>query len=239
MDFLPEGYELDTFTTHRNNEEVSLNSYGEQLIQLSIASKLRVLNGRKRGDLQGHFTYLGYPGCSTVDLVLASEKIFQTNTIQYFSVQTFMTILDHRPIPLKILWKYSTRVDETTTSNCTLEDKPRRFIWNNNLEKLSTETLEKELRSIKWKDFNELQTNKIENINIHNRIENEIESKDISSPSQAGIRKNYRTTDHIFTLFSLIKKALCKGKYLYTCFVDFRKAYDSTCRKRLLYSLRK
>ena len=29
-----------------------------------------------------------------------------------------------------------------------------------------TETLEKELRSIKWKDFNELQTNKIENINV-------------------------------------------------------------------------
>ena len=33
-----------------------------------------------------------------------------------------------------------------------------------------TETLEKELHSIKWKDFNELQTNKIENINVE--IEN-------------------------------------------------------------------
>ena len=37
LDFLPEGYELDTFTTQRNNEDVSLNSYGEQLIQLCIA----------------------------------------------------------------------------------------------------------------------------------------------------------------------------------------------------------
>ena len=64
---------------------------------------------------------------------------------------------------------------------------------------------------------------------IYNRIENEIESKDILSPSQAGFRKNYRTTDHIFTLFSLIKKALCKGKYLHTCFGNFRKAYDSIC----------
>ena len=67
LDFLPEGYELDTFTTHRNNEDVSLNSYGEQLIQLCVASKLRVLNGRTREDLQGHFIYLGYRGCSTVD----------------------------------------------------------------------------------------------------------------------------------------------------------------------------
>ena len=47
---------------------------------------------------------------------------------------------------------------------------------------------------------------------IYNRIENEIKSKDILSLSQAGFRKNFRTTDHIFTLFSLIKKTLCKGK---------------------------
>ena len=55
---------------------------------------------------------------------------------------------------------------------------------------------------------------------IYNSIENEIESKDMLSPSQAGFRKNYRATDHMFTLFSLIKKALCKGKYLYTCFME-------------------
>ena len=84
LDFLPECYELDTFTTHRNNEDVSLNSYGEQLIQLCIASQSRVLNGRTRGDLQGHFTYLSYQGCSTVDLVLASEKIFQYKRLQPF-----------------------------------------------------------------------------------------------------------------------------------------------------------
>ena len=43
LDFLPEGYELDTFTTHRSNENISINSYGEQMVQLCIASKLRVL----------------------------------------------------------------------------------------------------------------------------------------------------------------------------------------------------
>ena len=73
---------------------------------------------------------------------------------------------------------------------------------------------------------------------FYNRIENEIESKNILSPSQAGFRKNCRTTDHIFTLFSLIKKKLCKGEYLYTCFVDFRKTCDSICGKRLLYRLK-
>ena len=105
-----------------------------------------------------------------MDLVLASENIFQTNLMHYLSVQTFTIFSGHRPILLRILWEYPTRIDETKISNCTLEDKPQRFIWNNKLEKLYIETLEKELRSIKWKDFDELQTNKIENINFE--IEN-------------------------------------------------------------------
>ena len=88
-------------------------------------------------------------GCSI--LHYSSENIFQTNLMQYLSVQTFTALSDHRPILLKILWKYPTRLDETKTSNCTLEDKPQRFIWNNKLEKLYTETPEKELCSIKWK----------------------------------------------------------------------------------------
>ena len=106
LDFLQERYELNTFSTHRNNKDASLNSCGEQLIQLCIVSKLRILNGRTRGDLEGHFTYLGYQGCSTVDLVLASENIFQTNLIQCLSVQTFTIFSDHRPILLRILRKY-------------------------------------------------------------------------------------------------------------------------------------
>ena len=49
LDFLSDGYELDTFTTHRNKEDVSINNYGEQLIQFCIRSKLGVLNVRTRG----------------------------------------------------------------------------------------------------------------------------------------------------------------------------------------------
>ena len=44
---------------------------------------------------------------------------------------------------------------------------------------------------------------------------------------QAGFRKDCGTSDHIFTLSSLINTYIKKGKYLYTCFVDFQKAYDS------------
>ena len=75
LDFLSEGYKLDTFTRHRNKEDISLSSNGEQSIQLCIASNLRVVNSRRRGDLQWHFPDLGYQGCSTVDLVLASDNV--------------------------------------------------------------------------------------------------------------------------------------------------------------------
>ena len=75
MSFLPGGYELDTFTVSRNNEDVSINYFGQPLLKLCIAAKLRIFNSRPRGDLQGHFTYFGFQECSTVDLVLVPEIV--------------------------------------------------------------------------------------------------------------------------------------------------------------------
>ena len=40
---------------------------------------------------------------------------------------------------------------------------------------------------------------------LYIRIENEVEKKKYTLPISAGFRKNYRTTDHIMTLFTLIK----------------------------------
>ena len=41
---LPDNYELDEFTRTR---DVHKNMYGEKLIDLAIATKMRILNGRK------------------------------------------------------------------------------------------------------------------------------------------------------------------------------------------------
>ena len=128
--------------------------------------------------------------------------------MQYLSVQTFTTFSDHRPILLKILWKYPTHVDEATISACTLEDKPQRFIWNNKLEKLYTKTLEREMRSIKWKDFNELQTNKIENINVE--IENLLPNTEDTFIDTAGkvLRKTRKHKE------SEVKNRKTRNKYM-------------------------
>ena len=49
--------------------------------------------------------------------------------------------------------------------------------------------------------------------------------------------KEAQTSDHIFTLRTCIEKYTKQKKRLYSCFVDYRKAFDTvcTCRDALLY----
>ena len=85
--YLPQDYKIDSRTLRRNNQDISINDYGQQLFDFCIAAKLRILDGRNRGDLKEHLTYIGDKGHSTVDLVLASEIcLLQSGLIQYLSV---------------------------------------------------------------------------------------------------------------------------------------------------------
>lgn len=57
---------------------------------------------------------------------------------------------------------------------------------------------------------------------------------------QAGFKRQHRTSDHIFTLNTLVRKCLRKkhgSKKLYTCFVDFSKAFDALWRPFILEKL--
>ena len=58
------------------------------------------------------------------------------------------------------------------------------------------------------------------------------------SKHQAAFRPGHSTSDHIFTLKSIINKYVMgnKGK-LYTCFVDFRRAFDSIWREGMLVKM--
>ena len=103
--YLPQDYELNTVRSVRNNQDTSVNEFGQHLLDLCTEAKLRILNGRTRGDLQGHLTYVG---CSTVDLVLASEAYLTKSTIiQYLLVQDLNFLSDHRPILLKLTRNYN------------------------------------------------------------------------------------------------------------------------------------
>ena len=148
MHYLPRNYELDIIRSVRNNQDTSVNEHGQQLLDLCIETKLRNLNGRTRGDLQGNLKYVGFNGCSTVDLVLASEASLTKSTIvQYPSVQDLNFLSDLRPILLKRLNNYNSILNKTITITqvCKLKDKPTKYTWKSTLEKdfvsrLSTKT---------------------------------------------------------------------------------------------------
>ena len=57
--------------------------------------------------------------------------------------------------------------------------------------------------------------------------------------SLLGFEKESRPADHIFVLKTLIDTYKKSGKKLYTCFVDFQKAFDSVWRVGLFYKLLK
>ena len=45
LNYLIQEYELDTIRLVRNNQDTSVNEYGQQLLDLCIETKLRILNG--------------------------------------------------------------------------------------------------------------------------------------------------------------------------------------------------
>ena len=73
---------------------------------------------------------------------------------------------------------------------------------------------------------------------LNNRIQSFCTENGLIHKNQIGFQKNCRTTDHIFTLKTLVKKYVTVGKEkLYTCFVDFQKAFDSVWHKGLFHKL--
>ena len=74
---------------------------------------------------------------------------------------------------------------------------------------------------------------------LNNRFLNFFQDHDLIHPSQIGFLKGSRTSDHMFSLTTLIDKYVThinKGK-LFCCFIDFQKAFDSIWHDGLLHKL--
>ncbi|VDI26291.1 Hypothetical predicted protein [Mytilus galloprovincialis] len=86
---------------------------------------MRVVNGRCMGDLLGHFTCFNTHGQSTVDYLIANERLF--NQILYFRVSEFVSTFSdcHCKISWEILAKY--QITETQSNN--LHAAPVNFRW--------------------------------------------------------------------------------------------------------------
>lgn len=77
---------------------------------------------------------------------------------------------------------------------------------------------------------------------LQNRLSLYVKEQDIIPQNQIGYRAQSRTSDHILSLRSLIDRyvnRLGKQSYLFTCFVDFKSAFDTISRRALFYKLLK
>ena len=65
-----------------------------------------------------------------------------------------------------------------------------------------------------------------------------LDDKKVLSYCQIEFKRDYRTSDHIFILNTVLNSYFSRGKRVYACFFfDFSKAYDSVWRVGLLYKL--
>ena len=71
------------------------------------------------------------------------------------------------------------------------------------------------------------------------RVEKWATENKIQKPEQIGFTKKCRPADHLFVLKTIIEGHKLSGKKLFTCFVDFQKAFDSVWRTGLYYKLLK
>ena len=75
---------------------------------------------------------------------------------------------------------------------------------------------------------------------LNERVQTHCSENGLISKNQIGFQKNSRTSDHLLTLKTLVKKYVTVGKEkLYVCFVDFQKAFDSVWHKGLFHKLQK
>ena len=75
---------------------------------------------------------------------------------------------------------------------------------------------------------------------LNERVLTHCSENGLISKNQIGFQKNSRTSDHLLTLKTLVKKYVTIGKEkLYVCFIDFQKAFDSVWHKGLFHKLQK
>ena len=107
---LPDNYNEDKYL-HRNCINKVCNTQGQGLLNLCVASKLRILNGRFMGDFLGNFTCHKSYGASTVNYALADLDLIKF--INYFEVNNATYLSDHSQISVHL---YCNIDNESTTS---------------------------------------------------------------------------------------------------------------------------
>jgi hypothetical protein len=116
---LPDNDNTD-YNINRCSVDKILNAQGQQLIDLCIASQVRVLNGRFVGDSVGNVTCYKSNGASTVDYALADVDLLKN--INFFQVSNPSYLSDHVQIVVHLYCNISLneKYDNALHSNTNL-----------------------------------------------------------------------------------------------------------------------
>ncbi len=73
---------------------------------------------------------------------------------------------------------------------------------------------------------------------LNSRLAHFLRDRNVLSKCQIGFQPKYRTSDHIYTLHTLIDKQINQKKSkIFSCFIDFKKAFDSIWHEGLFLQL--
>ena len=73
---------------------------------------------------------------------------------------------------------------------------------------------------------------------LNHRIQEHCNQNELLNQNQIGFKKNHRTADHLLTLKAVVKKYVTIGeKKLFSCFIDFKKAFDSVWHNSLFHKM--
>ena len=79
---------------------------------------------------------------------------------------------------------------------------------------------------------------KLFNSILNTRLNKFLSENNIKDKTQIGFQKNARTSDHMHVLRTLVEKYTKQSKSkLFTCFINFRKAFDSVLHQALFLKL--
>ena len=112
----------------RNSRDIEIDQRGRDLVELCKSLDLRIVNGRKTGDLFGDYTCIKYNGNSLVDYLVTSSSTFEN--ISSFNVGDFLPWLsDHCPVFFTLEVQNCT-MDAKSSEKRTKTKAPKQYIWS-------------------------------------------------------------------------------------------------------------
>lgn len=138
---LPVDYQTD-HQNIRNNLDTKKNTHGKCLIDMCIATQLRIINGRTVGDTFGNYTYHDSRGSSTIDYFICNTNL--QNKIWGVNIQNINYLSRHCQVScfIKCIKPVVNNKRECKLTPCSPPHKlPRPSIANYQLELLSPQSI--------------------------------------------------------------------------------------------------